>query len=31
MDHTNCGITYGPSECACTYHETHDFTPYLPA
>lgn len=26
LDHTNCGITYAPSECACTWHETHDYT-----
>lgn len=26
LDHTNCGITYEPSECSCTWHETHDYT-----
>ena len=26
LDHTNCGISYSPSECQCTWHETHDYT-----
>lgn len=28
LDHTNCGITYEPSECNCTWHETHDYTSF---
>ena len=29
LDHTNCGVSYEPSACQCTWHETHDYWPYV--